>query len=43
MLKSSPIFKRNGVHLVGEKKTFEKKTKIVHSQKMSALNMQIFL
>jgi hypothetical protein len=38
MLKSSPIFKKNGAHLV-KKKTFEKK-KIVHSRGLSALNMQ---
>jgi hypothetical protein len=37
MSKSSPIFKRNGVHLI-EKKTFEKT--IIHSQNLSALNMQ---
>jgi len=40
MLKSTPIFKRNDAHLV-EKKMFEKKKKtIVHSQGLSALNMQ---
>jgi hypothetical protein len=39
MLKSSPIFKRNGVHLV-KKKTFKKKTRIVYSQGLSVLNMQ---
>jgi hypothetical protein len=40
MLKSSSIFKRNGAHLV-EKGAFEKKEKkIVHSQSLSALNMQ---
>ncbi len=38
MLKYSPIFKRNGAHLV-EKKCL-KKTKIVHFQGLNALNMQ---
>jgi hypothetical protein len=38
MLKSTVVFKRNGAHLI-EKKMFEK-TKIVHSQGLSALNMQ---
>jgi hypothetical protein len=39
MLKSSPIFKMNGAHLV-EKKRCLKKNKIIHSQGLSALNMQ---
>jgi hypothetical protein len=39
MLKSSAIFKRSGAHLV-EKKIFEKKTRIIHSQGLSVLNMQ---
>jgi hypothetical protein len=39
MLEYSPIFKRNGAHLV-EKKRHLKKIKIVHSQGLSALNMQ---
>jgi hypothetical protein len=39
MLKSSPIFKRNGAHLV-EKKRQWKKTRIIHSQSLNALNMQ---
>jgi hypothetical protein len=39
MLEYSPIFKRNGAHLV-EKKRDLKKIKIVHSQGLSALNMQ---
>jgi len=38
MLKSSPIFKRNGAHLV-ERKTFEKKTKTIHFWGLSVLNM----
>jgi hypothetical protein len=38
MLKSSLIFKRNGAHLV-EKKNL-KKTKIVHSLGLNALNVQ---
>jgi hypothetical protein len=37
MLKSSPIFKRHGAHLV-EKKRCLKKIKIVHSQGLNALN-----
>jgi hypothetical protein len=39
MLKSSSIFKRNGANLV-EKKRLLKKTKIIHTQGLSALNMQ---
>jgi hypothetical protein len=39
MLKYFLIFKRNGAHLVEEKKHL-KKTKIVHSQSLSALNVQ---
>jgi hypothetical protein len=39
MLKSSPIFILNGAHLVEEKKPL-KKTRIVHSRGLSALNMQ---
>jgi hypothetical protein len=39
MFKSSSIFKGSVAHLV-EKRTFEKKEKIVHSQDLSALNMQ---
>ncbi len=38
MLKSSPILKRNGAHLVAKKRL--KKTKIVHSWGLNALNMQ---
>jgi hypothetical protein len=39
MLKSSPIFTRNGAHLV-EKKMFEKKTRNVQIECLIALNMQ---
>jgi hypothetical protein len=39
MLKSSPISRRNDAHLV-EKKTIEEKTRIVHFQGLSVLNMQ---
>jgi hypothetical protein len=39
MLKSSSIFKRNGANLV-EKKGRLKETKIIHSQGLSALNVQ---
>jgi hypothetical protein len=39
MLKSSPIFKRNGTHLV-ENKYVYKNIKIIHSWGLSALNMQ---
>jgi hypothetical protein len=39
MLKSSSIFKKIGAHLV-KKEDVLKKTKIVHSQRLSALNMQ---
>jgi hypothetical protein len=38
MLKSFPIFKRSGAHLV-EEKDILKKTRIVHSQGLNALNM----
>jgi hypothetical protein len=38
MLKSSSIFKRNGAHLV--KKLRLKKTRIIHFQSLSSLNMQ---
>jgi hypothetical protein len=38
MLKSSPFFRRNGVHLIGKKK-FEK-IRIVHFQNLSVLNMR---
>ncbi len=38
MLKSSPIFKRNGAHLVEKKDVWKKRT--IHSQGLSALNMQ---
>jgi len=37
MLKSSPIFKRNGAHLVEKK--LKKKIKIVHFQGLSGFNM----
>jgi hypothetical protein len=39
MLKSSPIFRRNGAHLVF-KKDHLKKTRIVHFQNLNALSMQ---
>jgi len=39
MLKFSLIFRRDGTHLV-EKKDIWKKTKIIHFQGLSALNMQ---
>jgi len=39
MLKSFPIFKRNGAHLVEEKGVW-KKTKIVHFWSLNALNIQ---
>ncbi len=38
MLKSSPIFKRTGAHLV--KKVISKKTRIVHFRGLNAFNMQ---
>jgi hypothetical protein len=38
MLKSSPIFERNGAQLV--KKWYFKKIKIIHSWSLNALNMQ---
>jgi hypothetical protein len=39
MFKFSPIFKRNGAHLV-EKKGCLEKIKTIHSQGLNALNMQ---
>jgi hypothetical protein len=40
MLKSFPILKRNGAHLVEKGRL--KKTRIVHFQSLNALNMQFF-
>jgi hypothetical protein len=38
MLKPSPIFKRNGAHLV--KKWMFEKTRTIHSQGLNALDMK---